>query len=173
MVDPLSYFSFQPVLHDWCNKGCGVCYPVCGMMQIKKTLLLIRKSSPGGGSRFPLFLSEWSFRLYHMCNAIFAYVLSESLNNRFPSYYQRCRMNPESGVHYMSAWQVGEAVDGLGGVGIVVRSHSARFQTGDFVTSTFLWPWMVYFTYPDSTLLKVLITHVFVCLLLFFTEKYI
>ena len=26
MVDPLSYFSFQPVLHDWCNKGCGMCY---------------------------------------------------------------------------------------------------------------------------------------------------
>ena len=21
---PLSYFSFQPVLHDWCNKGCGM-----------------------------------------------------------------------------------------------------------------------------------------------------
>ena len=21
MVDPLSYFSFQPVVHDWCNKG--------------------------------------------------------------------------------------------------------------------------------------------------------
>ena len=21
MVDPLNYFSFQPVLHDWCNKG--------------------------------------------------------------------------------------------------------------------------------------------------------
>ena len=32
MVDPLSYFSFQPVLHNWCNKGCGMCYPVCGMM---------------------------------------------------------------------------------------------------------------------------------------------
>ena len=27
-VDPLSYFSFHPVLHDWCNKGCGMCYPV-------------------------------------------------------------------------------------------------------------------------------------------------
>ena len=27
-VDPLSYFSFQPVLHDWCNKGRGMCYPV-------------------------------------------------------------------------------------------------------------------------------------------------
>ena len=25
---------FQPVLHDWCNKGCGMCYPVCGMMHI-------------------------------------------------------------------------------------------------------------------------------------------
>ena len=28
MVDPLSYFLFQPVLHDWCNKGCCMCYPV-------------------------------------------------------------------------------------------------------------------------------------------------
>ena len=29
MVDPWSYFSFQPVLHDWCNKGRGMCYPAC------------------------------------------------------------------------------------------------------------------------------------------------
>ena len=35
MVDPLSYFSFQPVLHDWFNKGRGMCYPVCGMVHIK------------------------------------------------------------------------------------------------------------------------------------------
>ena len=27
-VDPLSYFSFQPVPHDWCNEGRGMCYPV-------------------------------------------------------------------------------------------------------------------------------------------------
>ena len=27
-VDPLSYFSFQPVFHDWCNKGRGMYYPV-------------------------------------------------------------------------------------------------------------------------------------------------
>ena len=27
-VDILSYFSIQPVLHDWCNKGYGMCYPV-------------------------------------------------------------------------------------------------------------------------------------------------
>ena len=45
MMDPLSYFSFQPFLHDWCNKGCGNCYPVCGMMHIKEPLLLIGKSS--------------------------------------------------------------------------------------------------------------------------------
>ena len=59
-VDPLSYFSFQPVLHDWCNKGCGMCYPVCGMVHIKEPLLLIDKSSLCGGSRFPFSLSEWS-----------------------------------------------------------------------------------------------------------------
>ena len=29
------YFSFQPVLHDWCNKGRCMCYPVCGMVHIK------------------------------------------------------------------------------------------------------------------------------------------
>ena len=40
-VDPLSYFSFQPVLHNWCNKGGGMCYPVCGMMHIKEPLLLM------------------------------------------------------------------------------------------------------------------------------------
>ena len=39
----VSYFLFQPVLHDWCNKGCGMCYPVCGMMHIKEPLAAIRK----------------------------------------------------------------------------------------------------------------------------------
>ena len=58
MVDPLSYFSFQPVLHDWCDKGCGMCYLVCGMVHIKEPLLLIGKNSPCGGSGFPLSLSE-------------------------------------------------------------------------------------------------------------------
>ena len=62
-VNPLSYFSFQPVLHDWCNKGHDMYYPVCGMMHIKEPLLLIRKSSPCGGSGFPLSLSEWSFTI--------------------------------------------------------------------------------------------------------------
>ena len=60
MVDPLSNFSFQPVRHDWCNKGRGMCYPVCGIVHIKEPLLLIGKS---GGSGFPLSLSEWSFTI--------------------------------------------------------------------------------------------------------------
>ena len=62
-VDPLSYFSFQPVLHDWCNKGRGMCYPVCGIVLIKEPLPLIGKSSPCGGSGFPLSLSERSFTI--------------------------------------------------------------------------------------------------------------
>ena len=64
-VDTLSYFSFQPVLHDWYNKGRGMCHPVCGMVHIKEPLLLIGKSSICDGSRFPLSLRHmgYSFRL--------------------------------------------------------------------------------------------------------------
>ena len=62
-VDPLSYFSFQPVLHDWCNKGRGMYYPVCGMVHIKEPLLLLGKSSLCGGSGFPFSLSEWSLTI--------------------------------------------------------------------------------------------------------------
>ena len=54
------YQSFQPVLYDWCNKGCGMCYPVCGMVHIKEPLLLIGNNSLCGGSGFPFPLSEWS-----------------------------------------------------------------------------------------------------------------
>ena len=53
--DPLSY--------DWCNKGCGMCYPVCGMVHINELLLLIDKSSLFGGSGFPFSLSEWSLTI--------------------------------------------------------------------------------------------------------------
>ena len=63
IVDSLSYFSFQPVLHDWCYKGRGMCYPVCGMVHIKAHLLLIDKSSLCGGSGFPFSLSEWSLTI--------------------------------------------------------------------------------------------------------------
>ena len=63
MVDSSRYFLFQPVIHDWCNKICGMCYPVCGIMYIKEPLLLIGKSSPCSNSGFPLSLSEWSFTM--------------------------------------------------------------------------------------------------------------
>ena len=85
-MDPLSYFSFQPVLHDWCKKDRGMCYPVCVMMHIKEPLLLIRMSSPCGGSWFPLSLSVWSFTIcltpYNRKQNVF----SASLNKTFPSY---------------------------------------------------------------------------------------
>ena len=66
MVDPLSYFAFQPVPHDWCNKGRVMCYSVSVMVHIKEALLLIGKSSPCGGSGFPLSISEWSFTICPM-----------------------------------------------------------------------------------------------------------
>ena len=32
------HFSLQPVLHDWCNKGRGMCYPVCGMVHSREAV---------------------------------------------------------------------------------------------------------------------------------------
>ena len=77
LVNPLRYFSFWPVLHNWCNKGCGMCYPVWDVLSclwdvlscllldghIKEPLLLIGKSSLCGGSGFPFSLSEWSLTI--------------------------------------------------------------------------------------------------------------
>ena len=61
IIPCISYL--EPVVHDWCNKGRGMCYPVCGMVHIKELLLLIGKSSPCGGSGFPFSLSEWSLTI--------------------------------------------------------------------------------------------------------------
>ena len=45
-----------------CNKGRGMCYPVCGMMHIKEHLQLIGKCNPcSGGSGFHLSLYEWFY----------------------------------------------------------------------------------------------------------------
>ena len=57
------YLTFKPVLHDWYNKGRGMCYPACGMVHIKEPLLLIIKSNLCGGSGFPFSLSEWSLTI--------------------------------------------------------------------------------------------------------------
>ena len=56
MVDPLSLFSFQPVTKI-------VVCAICRMVDLKEPLLIIEKSSPCSGSRFPLSLSGGSFTL--------------------------------------------------------------------------------------------------------------
>ena len=106
MVDPLSYFSFQPVLHDWCNKGDGMCYPVCRIMHIKELLLLITKSSLC--ARSPLSL--WSFTIC-LTHITVNNVLSVSLNKTFPSFlkcgYEMCYIyvNVYIMVHFLtSSW---------------------------------------------------------------------
>ena len=63
-----------------------VCYPVCGMVHIKEHLVLNRKSSPCGSSRFPLSLSEWSFTICLTPYNRKYSVLSVSLNKTFPSF---------------------------------------------------------------------------------------
>ena len=55
---------------DWCNKGRGMCYPVCGIVHIKEPLLLIDKSSLCGGSGFPFSLSEWSLTIFILFTVI-------------------------------------------------------------------------------------------------------
>ena len=82
---PIELFLVQPVLHDWCNKGRGMCYPVCGMVHIKEPLLLIDKSSLCGGSGFPFSLSEWSLTIRLMPYNRRYNVLSASLNKTFLS----------------------------------------------------------------------------------------
>ena len=58
---PLSDRSFQPVLHDWINTGCGMCYPVYGMVHIKHPL--VPRVAHVVATGFSLYLSEWSFTI--------------------------------------------------------------------------------------------------------------
>ena len=39
-IDPSKRGPIELFLHDWCNKGRGMCYPFCGMVNIKEPLLL-------------------------------------------------------------------------------------------------------------------------------------
>ena len=38
---PIELFLIQLVLHDWCNKACGMCYPVCEMVYVYKRTLAV------------------------------------------------------------------------------------------------------------------------------------
>ena len=90
-IDLLSYYSFHPVIHDWCNKGCGMYYPVCRMMHIKEPLLLIEKSSLCGSSGFPLSLSEWSLLRLHALGHLYA--LS---HRQYSTYHGICYISRET-----------------------------------------------------------------------------
>ena len=60
---PIELFLVPACAPRLVYKGCGMCYPVCGMVHIKEPLLLIGKSILCGSSRFPLSLSEWYFTI--------------------------------------------------------------------------------------------------------------
>ena len=84
--EPIELFLVPVSVHNWCNKGRGMCYPVCGMVHIKEPLLLIVKSSLCGGSGFPFSLSEWSLTICLTPYNGKQNVLSASLNKTFPSF---------------------------------------------------------------------------------------
>ena len=91
-MDPLHYFSLQPVFHDWCNKGCSVCYPVCGVVQIKYPLLLNGKNSPySRGRGFPLLFSSQSVCL-SLSYFLFQPVLHDLCNKGCGMCYPVCGM---------------------------------------------------------------------------------
>ena len=72
----------EPIELFGCNKGRGMYYYLfCGMM------LLIGKSSPCGGSGFPLSLSEWSLTICLKPYNRKQNVLSASLNKTIPSLF--------------------------------------------------------------------------------------
>ena len=52
-------FSFQPELHNWCNKVHGMCYASLWNSEYKRTLLLIKKNSlRSGSSGFLISMSD-------------------------------------------------------------------------------------------------------------------
>ncbi len=58
-------------------------------------------------------------------------------------------MNDDTGVDYVSPWEVGQAVRGFCGVGVVFNSRSPDYSRGDVLFSAMGWPWMRYFI-PDD-----------------------
>ncbi|KAK3591542.1 hypothetical protein CHS0354_041587 [Potamilus streckersoni] len=57
----------------------------------------------------------------------------------------RCRMNKDTGVHYMQAWQLGETILGLGGIGRVLKSSHPNYIASDLVEIQMNCPWKLFF----------------------------
>lgn len=55
-------------------------------------------------------------------------------------------MDAWSGVMYMDAWPLNQTVEGLAGVGVVIKSTSSAYKQGDIVEAAFGWPWKLYFS---------------------------
>lgn len=66
----------------------------------------------------------------------------------------RCRMNENTGVHYLTPWLIGRCVEGLGGVGVIEQSHSPLLEKGDIVCRAMSWPWQLYFKTTADSLQK-------------------
>lgn len=68
--------------------------------------------------------------------------------------YMRCRMNEDTGVDYVTPWQLCECVDG-GGLGVVEDSCCSTLSEGDVVTAAFNWPWQTHAVMKAGVLQKV------------------
>lgn len=56
-------------------------------------------------------------------------------------------MNEDTGVNYFDPYQIGETINGLHGVGLVVKSKNTYFAPGDIVLGRRCWPWKHYFVF--------------------------
>eukprot|EP00105_Crassostrea_gigas_P025988 XP_011446758.1 PREDICTED: prostaglandin reductase 2-like [Crassostrea gigas] len=57
----------------------------------------------------------------------------------------RCRMNEDTGVHYVTPWEIGKEIGGFIGVGQVIKSSDPAFSPGDIVEAQAAWPWVALF----------------------------
>ncbi len=64
-------------------------------------------------------------------------------------------MNESTGVPYLSAWEPGKLVSGIGGIGVVQRSASDRLLVGDLVVGATAFPWKRFWEATGEQLIKV------------------
>jgi len=67
----------------------------------------------------------------------------------------RCCMNEVTGVEYLQPWQLGEVINGLIGLGVVIASTDDNFQLGDIVGRPLKWIWQLFFVTNSSDLQKI------------------
>lgn len=54
-------------------------------------------------------------------------------------------MNENTGVHYVTPWEIGKEIGGFIGVGQVIKSSDPAFSPGDIVEAQAAWPWVALF----------------------------